>query len=349
MDREIGIGIVGCGSIARWKYAENLAVLPGASLRAFFGGRAEELRKAWGAPGAVTCGSLEELLGRSDVDAVCICTPNDSHAAITLAALRAGKHVLCEKPMAVDAASAEEMVRTAEESGVFLTVGHQARFYPSAQALHGELRAGRFGALYFARASMVRRMGIPTWGRFFDPVVQGDGCQMDLGTHALDLAMWLLDDFEPAYCSAGTFRGPGDMPTAANRWGPWDPAALKVETSAFGQVVMKSGAVLSIDTSWALHVPEDREDAITLCGTAAGAEWAPGGYTVSEALPDRLVTTSCRLPEEEQTANRAQLADFIGAIREDRPPLVTARQSLAVVRVLEGLYRSARERRPVEF
>ena len=121
----------------------------------------------------MTCGSLEELLGRSDVDAVCICTPNDSHAAITLAALRAGKHVLCEKPMAVDAASAEEMVRTAEESGVFLTVGHQARFYPSAQALHGELRAGRFGALYFARASMVRRMGIPTWGRFFDPVVQG--------------------------------------------------------------------------------------------------------------------------------------------------------------------------------
>lgn len=75
--------------------------------------------------------------------------------------------------MAVDAASAEEMVRTAEESGVFLTVGHQARFYPSAQALHGELRAGRFGALYFARASMVRRMGIPTWGRFFDPVVPG--------------------------------------------------------------------------------------------------------------------------------------------------------------------------------
>ena len=112
---------------------------------------------------------------------------------------------------------------------------------------------------------------------------------------------------------------------------------------------MKSGAVLSIDTSWALHVPEDREDAITLCGTAAGAEWAPGGYTVSEALPDRLVTTSCRLPEEEQTANRAQLADFLDAVRQGRPPLVTARQSLAVVRVLEGLYRSARERRPVVF
>lgn len=349
MDREIGIGIIGCGSIARWKYAENLASLPGCCLRAFYGGRAEELRQAWGAPDAVTCASLEELLERRDVDAVCVCTPNDSHAAITLAALRAGKHVMCEKPMAIDMASAEEMARTAEEAGVFLTVGHQARFYPSAQVLWRELRSGRFGSLYFARASMVRRMGMPTWGHFFDPKVQGGGCLIDLGTHALDLAMWLLDEFEPAYCCAGAFRGPGDTPTAANRWGVWDPAALKVETSAFGQVVMKSGAVLSVDTSWALHVPEDREDALTLCGTAAGAEWAPGGYTVSEAREDRLVTTRCQLPEEEQTANRAQLADFLDAIREGRPPLVTARQSLAVVQILEGLYRSARERRPVEF
>ena len=349
MEREIGIGIIGCGGIARWKYAENLARMPGVALRAFFGGRAEELRREQGAPGAVVCGSLAELLARRDVDAVCVCTPNNSHAAITLAALRAGKHVLCEKPMAVDAASAREMTETAERAGRWLTVGHQARFSPAAQALYRELRDGRCGALYFARTSMVRRMGVPTWGHFFDPEVQGGGCLIDLGTHGLDLAMWLLDDFAPAYCSAGVFRGPGDRPTAANRWGPWDPAALRVETSAFGQVVMKSGAVLSVDASWALHVAEDREDAVTVCGTEAGAELFPGGYALSGVREDRLTTTRCLLPEEEQTANRAQLADFIGAIREDRPPLVTARQSLAVAEVLEGLYRSARERRPVEF
>lgn len=153
-------------------------------------------------------------------------------------------------------------------------------------------------------------MGIPTWGHFFDPAVQGGGCLIDLGTHALDLALWLLNDFSPAYCCAGIFRGPGDSPTPANRWGTWDPAMLRTETGAFGQVVLQSGTVLSLDISWALHVPEDREETVTLCGTAAGAELFPGGYTISGTQGARLVTTRYQMPEEEQSANRAQLEDF---------------------------------------
>lgn len=344
---KLGVAIIGCGSVARWKYAENLAALPGAELRATLGGDAEGFRRLYGAPGAVACRSLEELLARSDVDAVFVCTPNSTHARISTAALRAGKHVLCEKPMALDEAEAAGMVQAAREAGVVLTVGHQARFAPAAQALYRSLREGRLGSVYFARASMVRRMGIPTWGHFFDPALQGGGCLMDLGTHALDLALWLLDDFSPSYCCASTFRGPGDHPTAANRWGPWDPAALQVETSAFAQVVLSGGAVVSIDTSWALHVPRDREDTVTLCGTEAGAELFPGGYTLSGVRRDKLFTRRFRLPEEEQTANQAQLADFLSAVRQGREPLVTAEQSLAVARILSGLYRSAREGRPI--
>ena len=346
MKERIGIGIIGCGSVAEWKYAGNLAAMSGVSLQAFYGGRAQAFSDRFG--GAV-CGDLEELLARQDVDAVCVCTPNSSHAALSIAALRAGKHVLCEKPMAIALEDAAAMVRAARESGCILTVGHQARFTPAAQALYREVREGRFGDLYFARASMVRRMGIPTWGRFFDPHIQGGGCLMDLGTHAIDLALWLLGDFSPACCIGSTFRGPGDMPTPANRWGVWDPAALQVETSAFGQVVLQNGAVLSIDTSWALHVPEDKEDALTLCGTAAGAELFPGGYTVSGVARDQLSTIRHEWPEEEQTANQAQLADFISAIRSGGSPLVTPEQSLAVVQVLDGLYRSAREQQPIQF
>ena len=274
MRSEIGVGIIGCGSVARWKYVKNLAEMSGVSLRAFYGGRAEEFQQQYGAPGSVVCRDLAEFLAREDVDAVCICTPNNSHAEIALAALRARKHVLCEKPMAISAEDAVRMVETAEQMGVLLTVGHQSRFSPAAQALYHQLREGAFGSLYFARASMVRRMGIPTWGHFFDPAVQGGGCLIDLGTHALDLALWLLNDFSPAYCCAGIFRGPGDSPTPANRWGTWDPAMLRTETGAFGQVVLQSGTVLSLDISWALHVPEDREETVTLCGTAAGAAQA---------------------------------------------------------------------------
>ena len=264
MRSEIGVGIIGCGSVARWKYVKNLAEMSGVSLRAFYGGRAEEFQQQYGAPGSAVCRDLAEFLAREDVDAVCICTPNNSHAEIALAALRARKHVLCEKPMAISAEDAVRMVETAEQMGVLLTVGHQSRFSPAAQALYRQLREGAFGSLYFARASMVRRMGIPTWGHFFDPAVQGGGCLIDLGTHALDLALWLLNDFSPAYCCAGIFRGPGDSPPPANRWGTWDPAMLRTETGAFGQVVLQSGTVLSLDISWALHVPEDREETVTL-------------------------------------------------------------------------------------
>ena len=347
MRSEIGVGIIGCGSVARWKYVKNLAEMSGVSLRAFYGGRAEEFQQQYGAPGSAVCRDLAEFLAREDVDAVCICTPNNRE--IALAALRARKHVLCEKPMAISAEDAVRMVETAEQMGVLLTVGHQSRFSPAAQALYRQLREGAFGSLYFARASMVRRMGIPTWGHFFDPAVQGGGCLIDLGTHALDLALWLLNDFSPAYCCAGIFRGPGDSPTPANRWGTWDPAMLRTETGAFGQVVLQSGTVLSLDISWALHVPEDREETVTLCGTAAGAELFPGGYTISGTQGARLVTTRYQMPEEEQSANRAQLEDFLSSIREHRLPLVTAAQSLVVMQILSGLYRSARELRPVEF
>ena len=110
MRSEIGVGIIGCGSVARWKYVKNLAEMSGVSLRAFYGGRAEEFQQQYGAPGSAVCRDLAEFLAREDVDAVCICTPNNSHAEIALAALRARKHVLCEKPMAVTLAECESMV-----------------------------------------------------------------------------------------------------------------------------------------------------------------------------------------------------------------------------------------------
>lgn len=344
---QLGVAVIGCGSVARWKYGENLSALDGVSVRAVFGGAAEDFRLRYGSGETAVCLSLEELLARRDVDAVFVCTPNRSHGPISLAALEAGKHVLCEKPMAVDEADAAAMVRAARARGLVLTVGHQARFTAAARSLRRAVESGRLGRPYFARASMVRRMGIPTWGHFFDPAVQGGGCLMDLGTHALDLALWLLDDFTPVYCCASTFRGPGDHPTAANRWGPWDPAALKVETSAFAQVVLSGGAAVSIDTSWALHVPRDREETVTVCGTEAGGELFPGGWTLSGVRDDRLVTRRICLPEDEQEANRAQLSDFVDAVRRGRDPLVTPEQSLSVARILSGLYRSAREQRPI--
>lgn len=348
MEREIGIGIIGCGSVAEWKYMPELRKLSGCRMRAFFGGRAEEACRKYGADDAVVCRSLPELLCRSDIDAVCVCTPNNSHCAITVAALEAGKHVICEKPMAISSAEAVQMAEAAKRRGKVLTIGHQERFAPTAQALYAFLRDGRLGRPYYMQVNMLRRLGIPTWGHFTDPVVQGGGALIDLGTHGVDLALWLLGNDEPAYCSAGCFNERGCQPTSANRWGRWNGEAFGVEDSAFGQIVMKSGAVVRINAAWALHIPADREDELEICGTEAGAVWTPQRCTVNGIRNDAFYEeTLCE--DTEDTANAAQLRNFLDAVRGEESVLVTAEESVTVCRVLEDLYRSAKENRPIIY
>lgn len=346
--KEIGIGIIGCGSVAEWKYLPELAKLPEASCRAFFGGRAAQAQQKYGAPDSVVCTSLAELLARDDVDAVCVCTPNHTHSSITVAALEAGKHVICEKPMAIGVEEAAAMCQAAKRSGKILTVGHQLRFHPTAQTLHGFIQDGKMGRPYFARASMVRRLGIPSWGHFTDLSMQGGGALIDLGTHALDLALWLMDDYEPAYCSAVCYQERCQQPTSANRWGVWNRDNFQVEDAAFGQIVMKSGAVVSIDAAWALHVPRDREEILELCGPYSGAVWTPEQCSINGVRNDQLYDEPlCR--GDAESANRSQLQNFLRAVQGREEVLVTAEQSFTVCRVLNGLYRSAREGKPVLF
>ena len=347
--KPLGLAVVGCGAIAESKYLNNLQQHTDAACLGFLGGRAAPYKEKWGAPGAAVYDSMDELLADRRIDAVLVCTPNSTHAALSIAALRGGRDVLCEKPMALTAADAEEMVRAAEESGRILTIGHQSRFSPAARRLHELCAAGALGAVYYARCEMLRRRGVPTWGHFLSRERQGGGCLIDLGTHAIDLALWMLDDFAPAYAMGAAYRGLADQPTGANRWGPWDPSRFEVEDAAFGTVRMAGGATLEIAASWALNIPADREDVLTLCGTKGGATLAGGKLTLNGVRGDAFYEETLDLAGDWETACREQLADFLDCVRTRRAPLVTARQSLGVSRVLDALYRSSALRKPVEI
>lgn len=345
----LGIAVVGCGAIAASKYLDNLSLMPEVCLLGFLGGQADQYRTRYGASGAAVYRSLDELCADSRIDAVCVCTPNNTHAAIATACLNAGKHVICEKPMAIDEVDAQAMIIAAERNSLTLTIGHQARFSPAAQALRRRIAQGEFGELYYVRSRMLRRRGVPTWGHFLDPVVQGGGCLMDLGTHALDLALWLLDDFEPLSAMCATYRALADQPTAANRWGAWDAKSFGVEDAAFATIHLRGGATLELACSFALNVPTDRENDVTLCGTRTGAELRDGMLHVNGVRDDAFYLDTYPAADDENEANRRQLADFVEAIRTGRDPLVTAQQSLAVCRILCGLYHSAVRRQPVQF
>ena len=142
------------------------------------------------------------------------------------------------------------------------------------------------GDIYFAKAHAIRRRAVPTWGVFPDKSQQGGGPLIDIGTHALDLTLWLMNNHKPASVSGSVFYKLGNLPKAVegNAFGSWDPKTYEVEDSAFGLIKMENGATIFLEASWALNVIDSREAATTLCGTLGGAEIRSGMSYEKEEL-----------------------------------------------------------------
>jgi predicted dehydrogenase len=360
MNDKLRIGIVGCGGIANGKHLPALQALSGKCELVHFcdlkSERAEKAAKEFGVKDAKTCEDYRVLLEDKTLDVVHVLTPNVSHAPITVAALEAGKHVMCEKPMAHTAADAEKMLAAWRKSGKKFTVGYQNRFKPEAQALHASCRAGELGEIYFAKAHAIRRRGVPTWGVFPDKSQQGGGPLIDIGTHALDMTLWMMDNYKPASVSGSVFYKLGGLQqaTEGNLFGPWDPQTYEVEDSAFGFIKLEGGAAIYLEASWALNVLDSREASTTLCGTLAGAELRGGmSYAREELLYNR--GHNGLLTQESLSAGGAvayfgggagdpgllEATQWLDAILNDTEPLVKPEQALTVTRVLEAIYRSA--------
>ena len=228
MAEKFRIGIIGCGGIANGKHMPALAAQPNAEMVAFCDiivERAEAAKKQYGTPDAKVYEDYRKLLEDKSIDVVHVCTPNRMHSPITVAALEAGKHVMCEKPMAINSAEAKKMLDAAKRSGKKLSIGYQNRQTPHALYLKKEAEDGTFGDIYFGKATAIRRRGVPTWGVFLNEYEQGGGPLIDIGTHALDLTLWVMNNYKPKYCVGTAYHklnnlAPEDQ---GNGWGPWIP------------------------------------------------------------------------------------------------------------------------------
>ena len=208
MDK-VRIGIIGCGGIANGKHMPSLKKLPDVEMVAFCDiivERAEKAAREYGVEGAKVYADYHELLAREDIDVVHVLTPNREHSQITVDALNAGKHVMCEKPMAINSAEAKRMLDAAKATGKKLTIGYQSRFRPDSMYLKSACEAGELGDIYYARAQAVRRRAVPTWGVFLNEYEQGGGPLIDIGTHALDLTLWMMNNYEPESVTGTTYR-----------------------------------------------------------------------------------------------------------------------------------------------
>ena len=228
------IGIIGCGGIANGKHMPSLKKVPGVEMVAFCDivlERAEKAAKDFGTADAKVYEDYKELLKDETIDIVHVCTPNRSHSFITVDALDAGKHVMCEKPMAINSAEALKMLEAATRSGKKLSIGYQNRQTPEAQFLKEEAVKGTFGDIYYAKATAIRRRAVPTWGVFLNEEEQGGGPLIDIGTHALDLTLWTMDNYKPKYCVGTAYHKLNNDTRTGNAWGDWDPDKFTVERS----------------------------------------------------------------------------------------------------------------------
>jgi len=358
-EETVKIGIIGCGGIANGKHMPALEQVPAAEMVAFCDiivDRAESAAREFGRNEPDVYEDYEELLKDEEIDVVHVLTPNDAHSEISVAALQADKHVMCEKPMAKTAAGAKKMVQAAQESGKKLTIGYQNRHRPDSRYLHKVCESGDLGEIYFAKAHAVRRRGVPTWGVFLNEEAQGGGPLIDIATHSLDLTLWMMGNYEPEMAVGSTYHKLAEKENAANPWGPWNPDEFTVEDSAFGFVRMKNGATVVIESSWALNTLQTGCAKTTLCGTEAGADMQEGlrinGERFGNLYTKEISTEAGGVDFFEGTEEEAGVREarvWIESVLEDTEPVVKPEEAYVVTQILEGIYESAETGEPYYF
>ena len=360
MDRIVKIGIIGCGGIANNKHMPSLAKLPNVEMVAFcdvIPERAEAAKAKYGKPDARVYTDYKELLKEAEVEVVHVLTPNKSHADISVDALYAGKHVMCEKPMAKTAADAERMVAAAKATGKKLTIGYQHRQKPQSIYAKKYIDTGALGEIYYANCLAIRRRGTPNWGVFLNEEEQGGGPIIDIATHSLDLTLYLMNNYEPEMVVGKTHKML-EHPEAGNIWGDNGVSTTPLEEAACAFIRMKNGATIMLETSWALNTAEPvAEGSCVLCGSREGLQIKNDDLLLNKVEFDRLTETRVDTKAggvnfysgSQGTPAEVEAANWIKCIVEDTDPVVLPEQALVVSRILEAIYTSSKTGEPVYF
>lgn len=285
--------------------------------------------------------SYEEMLEQVQPDAVSICTPNGLHAPASIAASKAGAHVIVEKPMAMNAEEARAMIDAARAAGRKLVIGFQYRFDPRTQFLKRAADEGQFGEVLFGRVQALRRRGIPNWGVFGRKDLQGGGPMIDIGVHMLEQAHYVMGSPRPVAAVGVTHTYHGNKASdVVSQWPNWDYKSYTVEDLAAGHIRFDNGAVLHIEASFVAHIKANVLN-FQLMGDKGGCNWDPieiyrdqAGHMVDIApgwLPSHPV----------QAYFDMKLRNFVDHVLYDKPTMAPAEHGLMVQQMLDAIYRSA--------
>ena len=336
----IGTGSISTAHIEAYKKLKNVEVLAACSTSRE---RAERFAEKYQIPYAFT--DYHEMLKINEIDAVSVTTWNNVHAPASVAALKAGKHVLCEKPSALNALEDRQMAEVAEKSGKLLMMGLSRRFSAKTIALKQFIDAGALGKVYYAKTGYIRRWGNPG-GWFSIKERSGGGPVIDLGVHMIDLVWFLTGKPKVVSVSASTFNYLGMKPDikglskycSANYSDEHD-----VEDGAAAIIRFAGGLTLLLETSWVQHIKEDSLY-LELYGDKAGAKLEPE-IELYESRQNYLVNVR---PVIEESFNDFQhmfdeeIEHFIHCITDNIPCLSPAHDGVELMKIIDAIYESAR-------
>jgi predicted dehydrogenase len=330
---KLGIGIIGTGGISNshadgyLRLGDKVKIIAVADI---IREKAEAAAKRWGVEHAL--GDYHKLLEMDEIDAVSVCTYNAAHCQPTVDALKAGKHVLVEKPMAVNAQEAYRMATAAEESGKILMVGMKWRFRPETLAARQAVEDGLIGDIYYAEAIGWQQRGIPG-GTFIKKATAGAGALMDNGVYTLDTVLYIMRHPKPISVSASAGAYFGKRTDVS-----WDPNDFTVEDFGVCFARLEGGITLFFGHSWAINFEDYWK--MRIAGTNGGIELTPlkifhGGYRdLKDVTPEKFPEGSIDIWYE--------VAKFVDAIREGKPSPVPGDKFLYTNVIFDGLFESAR-------
>lgn len=346
MSKQLKVGVVGIGGIARthmpgWAASEHAEVVAGSDINA-------AALATWGQQHGVTklVSDPAELFRDPEIDIIDICTPNMYHAPLAIAALDAGKHVICEKPLAPTPDEIRQMIAARDRNGKQLMTAQHFRFKGVSQAMKRQIETGVLGDVYHARSWMLRRNGFIPSGSFLQKQHSGGGPCIDIGVHVLDLTLWLMGNPTPAAVT-GVAKAPlAFQPGQFAAWfgTPVDQSIWDVEDFAAAFVRFENGATLVIEVSWLLHHDIQGEDMqIWLYGTQGGCHWPKADFLSSNYQTRQLVNSTLKLTSDAMEPHALECVEFARALTNGEPSPVPPEQSLQVLTILDGIYRSQKE------
>ena len=338
--KSLRIGFIGCGGIAQqhiayFKKMAGVSIVCGADIRP---AALEQMKTKHGVENVYEDYNVMLREMGDKVDAISVCTPNGVHSEAAIAAANAGKHVLCEKPMAMNAKQAQEMADAAKKNGVQFVIGFQHRFEPRSKVIRDLVQSGALGDILYVRAQALRRRGIPNWGVFGRKELQGGGPMIDIGVHILETSHSIIGNPRPISATGNTFTYLGNTDSkVVSTWPGWDYKTYTVEDLAVGMIRFDTGTMLTIESSFVAHIEEDVFN-IQFFGTKGGAIW--DGTKIYTDFNNYMINATPPYIGKWDIWEY-KMRHFVEVARDGRTNEAPPEHGVMVQKMLDGVYASA--------